>query len=400
MRHRSTAAFRKSLLALGALAGAASALAFDSYRVVVPTDVMKGDPNVFFTVTPYQGSLPDLAPHNVLISFPSGITENPLADPPNGLDWSAVASWGLFANNNAAAGQTGLTVTEALAAIPVTTTKYFNLQNVVRSFEIVPPGAFVGTAGNAFQITVRAKDGPGGTGAVVTGFNDDVIVSALIGDVVVNGGGNIVTGDHFVNGEAVVNVMLRGTDPATRTNRMTVTAAINYFSLGLASGYVDVNINPGVYDHAVMLFPGETLVPGNILITNGKTGTATAATASVPVSNVTVYLVDVFNNPVLTLPSSVTLTFDSITHAGTDTVPAATPVNSGNSAVFNSAFSFVAGNVSHQLRVTATGPSTSTSLSSVFVNSGAANLISVGTVTSPRTPGDRKSTRLNSSHRL
>jgi hypothetical protein len=380
---------KKLIVLLGVLAAAASAMAFDSYRVVVPTDVMKGDPDVYFSVTPLQGALPDLAPHNIIITFPSGITENPLANPPSGLDWSAVASWGLFASNSAAAGNTALTVTEALAADPIISTKYFNLQNVVRSFEIIPPGAFTGTTGIPFQITIRAKDGVGGAGAVVTGFNDDVIISALIGDVVVNGVGNIVSGSDFVNGEAVVDVMLRGTDLNTRTNRITVTAAINYFNLGLASGFVDLNMNPGVYDHVVMLFPGETLVPGNILITNGKTGTATAATANVAVNNVAVYLVDAFNNPVLSAPpGGITLDFVSLTHPATDTVPASQTISVGNNVVvINGGFSFIVGNVAHQLRVFDQGDATKNSVTSVFVNSGAANLISVGTVTTPRIPG-------------
>lgn len=380
---------RAGLAAFPLLLGTMSVLAFDSYRVLVPTDVMKGDPDVFFSVTPMQGALPQLAPHNVYITLPSGILESPLADPPNGLDWSAIASWGLFASNSAVAGSTPLTVTEALAASAVTSTKYFNLQNVVRSFEIVPPSAFTGTTGTSFQITVRAKDGLAGAGAVVTGFNDDVLVSALIGDVVVNGAGNIVSGSDFVDGEAVVTVMLRGTDPSTRTNRITVTAANNYFSLGLATGYVDVNVNPGSYDHLVMLFPGETLVPGNILITSGKTGTPTPATANVAISQVSVYLVDAFNNPVLSAPvGGVTLNYVSLSHPATDTLPGPRTISVGNNVdIVSSVVSFQVGNVSHQIRVADQADASKNSLTSIFVNSGAANLISVGTVSTPRVAG-------------
>ena len=380
---------RHGLVVFTLLAGAVRAMAFDSYRVIVPTDVMKGDPDVFFSVTPLQGALPQFAPHNIYITLPGGILENPLADPPNGLDWSAINSWGLFANNAAVAGNTPLTVIEALAASPVTTTKYFNLQNVVRSFEIVPPGAFLGTTGTPFQITVRAKDGLAGAGAVVTGYNDDVLVSALIGDVVVNGAGNIVSGADFVNGEAVVTVMLRGTDPATRTNRITVTAANNYFNLGLATGFVDVNMNPGAYDHLVMLFPGETLVPGNVLINSGKTGTATAGTANVAIAQVLVYLVDALNNPVLSAPAGgVTINFVSQTHPATDTVPGLRTIPVGNNVeVINNGFSFEVGNVVHQLRVADQSDATKNSVTSISVNSGAANLISVGAVASPRTAG-------------
>lgn len=380
---------RAGLAAFSLWAGTVSALAFDSYQVTIPTDVMKGDPDVVFQVRPLQGALPQNAPHNIYITLPNGILENPLADPPNGLDWSAISSWGLFANNSAVAGNTPLTVIEALAASPVTTTKYFNLQNVVRSFEIVPPASFTGTTGTPFQITIRAKDGLSGAGAVVTGFNDNVIVSALIGDVVVNGAGNSVNGSDFVNGEAVVSVVLRGTDPSTRTNRITVSASNNYFSLGVATGYVDVNVNPGSYDHLVMLFPGETLVPGNILITNGKTGTATAATANVAVSQVSVYLVDAFNNPVLSAPGGgVTLDYSSLSHPATDTVPGPRTISVGNNVdIVSGGFSFQVGNVSHQIRVADQADATKNSVTSISVNSGAANLISVGTVSTPQTAG-------------
>lgn len=379
---------RIGLAAFSLFAGTVSALAFDSYLISVATNVMKGDPDVVFQVTPLQGALPQYSPHNIYISLPSGILENPLADPPNGLDNTSIVNWGLFANNSSVAGNTPLTVTEALAASPVTTTKYFNLQNVVRSFEIVPPASFTGTTGTPFQITIRAKDGLAGAGAVVTGFNDNVLVSALIGDVVVNGAGNLVSGSDFVNGEAVVSVMLRGTDPSTRTNRITVSASINYFSLGVATGYVDVNVNPGSYDHLVMLFPGETLVPGNILITNGKTGSSTAATANVPINQVLVYAVDAFNNPLLSLPGAgVSLDFVSLSHPGTDTVPLGSIPMSSPVQVFSNAISFQVGNVSHQIRVADHNDATKNSVTTISVNSGAANLISVGAVASPRTAG-------------
>lgn len=371
---------------------AGTALAFDSYVINVPTNVMKGDPDVYFTVTPYAGATPDLTPHNIYITLPSGVLENPLADPPSGLDWSSIPSWGLFAGSGAATGNTALTVTEAFAATPVTTTKFFNLQNTVRSFEIIPPGAFTGTTGVPFHITVRAKDGLNGGGSVVTGFNDDVIVSASTGDVVVNGAGNLVSGADFVNGEADVIVMLRGTDPTSRTNKITVTATINYFSLGVASGFVNVNMDPDVYHHVVLLFPGETLTPGKILIPSGKSGSATSATASVGVPNVTAYLVDQFNNPIITPAAPVTLAFESLSYPGfprppNDTVPGLKVINTGNNVVVNGEFIFYKGNEVHQVRVYDFDSPGKNSLTSVMVNSGAASLIEVSVISSPQVPG-------------
>lgn len=377
---------------LASLGLAGPGFGFDSYLINVPANVMKGDPDVTFSVTPYQGANPDLTPHNVYIDFPAGISESPLADPPNGLDWSSVVSWGLVTTNGVSPGNTPIIVTQALSQTPVTTQKNFNLQNTVKSFEIVPPSGFTGTAGVAFQITVRAKDGVNGGGAVVSGFNDNVIVSASTGDVVVNGSGNIVSGGDFVNGEAVVNVMLRGTDPTTRTNRIFVTATINYFSQGLASGFVDLNMDPGAYHHVVLLFPGETLVPGKILIPSGKSGSATAATANLAVPNVTVYLVDQFNNPLINPPAPVTLAFESLSYPNAprppnDTVPGLKVINSGNNVIANGEFIFYKGNETHQVRVYDFDDPGKNSVTSVLVNSGEANLIEVSAISSPQIPG-------------
>jgi hypothetical protein len=379
-------------LLLSVLGIAGSAFGFDSYLINIPPNVMKGDPDVTFSITPYQGANPDLTPHNIYISLPAGLSESPLADPPNGLDWSSVVSWGLITTNGVSPGNTPIIVTQALSATPVVSQINFNLQNTVKSFEIVPPAGFTGTAGTSFQMTVRAKDGLNGGGAVVSGFNDNVIVSASTGDVVVNGAGNIVSGGDFVNGEAVVTVMLRGTDPNTRTNRIFVTATINYFSLGLASGYVDVNMDPGAYHHVVMLFPGETLVPGKILIPSGKSGSATAATANLAVPNVTVYLVDQFNNPLINPPAPVTLAFESLSYPNpprppNDSVPGLKVINSGNNVIANGEFIFYKGNETHQVRVYDFDDPGKNSVTSVLVNSGAANLIEVTAISSPQIPG-------------
>ncbi|MBK8576493.1 MAG: hypothetical protein IPN90_12740 [Elusimicrobia bacterium] len=377
--------WRRMALALALVGSAGASWAFNSYVIDVPTAVMKGDPDVFFTITPYQGAAPDPAPHNVVVTLPAGVLENPLADPPNGLDWSSIVSWGLYAGNAVAAGNTPITVTEALAAIPVTSVKSFTLQNVVRSFEIVPPAAFAGTVGTVFQVTIRAKDGLNAGGAVVTGFNDNVTVSASTGDVVVNGAGNIVSGNDFVNGEAVVNVMLRGTDPNTRTNRITVTATINYFNLGLATGFANVSMDPDAYSRIVLLFPGETLDPGSILNASGKSGAPTAGTANVAVANVTAYLVDQFNNPILSPVGPVTLAFESLSYPNAprppnDTVPGLKIINVGNNVLVNGEFTFYYANVNHQVRVYDLNIPARNSVSSIFVNSGAPNLIEVTVV--------------------
>ncbi len=50
------------LAGLGVLLISGTIRAYDSYDIGVPLSVMKGDPDVTFTITPYQGALPDPVP--------------------------------------------------------------------------------------------------------------------------------------------------------------------------------------------------------------------------------------------------------------------------------------------------------------------------------------------------
>jgi|GEM_PF-6710556 len=361
--------------------------AYDSYDISIPPHVMKGDRDVSFRVTPLSGATPDNTPHNIFFTLPVGLQTNPQTNPPGGTDWTSISNWGLLSLAGALPGNNAITVTEGNTLSPVTTTKFFDLQNTVRSFEIVSPESFVGMAGSVFQIRVRAKDGLSGGGAVVSGFNDDVILSASIGDIIVNGSGNIVSGGDFVDGEALVSVALLGTNVVSRINRITVTATVNYLSLGLASGFVDVNINPGGYSDVVLLFPGETLTPGKVL--TKKVGAANPATANIPVDGVVVYLVDQNGNPIISPPAPVSLLFESL-YAGSpnDAVPGLKVINFGNSVISSGEFNFFRGNTTHQVRVyDQDNPGTINDISSLFVNSGVAALIEVGAVPSPQRPG-------------
>jgi hypothetical protein len=213
-----------------------------------------------------------------------------------------------------------------------------------------------------------------------------VLVSASTGDVIVNGVGIVVNGSDFSAGRATATVQMFGTDPLTRNNILTVTASKNYPGqpVGfLAAGSTVVNIDPAAYNKIVLLFPGERLNPGRIFAP--KLGAASAATASVPIANVLLYLVDAYANPIAVNPGGVTISYRSVSHPvnpNADVVPGLRLVP-GNADLMNNLFSCVVSGVAHTIEAKdiSTGK---TDQSTFFVNSGVANTIEISTVTSPR----------------
>ena len=168
---------------------------------------------------------------------------------------------------------------------------YLKLHRFVDHFELnVPSGNQ--SAGVAFNVTVTAKDSKN---AIATTFSDNVNLSVQVGEI----SPIIITGATFVNGVANVMMTLYGSDPITHYNTIYAVNTVTYpGQLQAPHGQSDeIAVDPDVFDKILLIFPGETIVPGTIAGT-GKQGTPTAQTAGVPFLNVKVYAVDQYWNPV------------------------------------------------------------------------------------------------------
>ncbi|MCK4533412.1 hypothetical protein KAU39_06455, partial [bacterium] len=168
---------------------------------------------------------------------------------------------------------------------------YLKLHRFVDHFELsVPSGNQL--AGVAFNVTVTAKDSKNATAAT---FSDNVNLSAQVGEI----SPIVITGAAFVNGVANVMMTLYGSDPITHYNTIYAVNTVTYPGQAQAPyGQSDeIAVDPDVFDKILLIFPGETIVPGTTAGT-GKQGTPTAQTAGVPFLNVKVYAVDQYWNPV------------------------------------------------------------------------------------------------------
>lgn len=289
---------------LGALftigAGAAHAVV-DHYIVTAPLAIMKGDSGINFTVDPRDAAnLPDLSSHRVLFVVPPGVTvegAGGTGDNVNGWIVAGLTNFTVRTNGVAPVGFFDLRVRDKNDA------NVFGFQSVqieptVVSFELVPPLVpFTGTAGVGFNLQVRAV-GPGGV--TITSYRDDVLLSAQIGDlsITVGGAGQLVSGATFVNGVASIVVTLFGTDPVTRQNNILANQVESYAGQAVpATGITSppLTIEPNVYDHILLRFPGETLTPGTGA---GKTGAAATQVAGAGINPVFVDLVDQWHNPI------------------------------------------------------------------------------------------------------
>lgn len=168
---------------------------------------------------------------------------------------------------------------------------YLKLHRFVDHFEFSVPSGNQ-SAGVAFNVTVTAKDSKN---AAATTFSDNVNLSAQVGEI----NPVVITGATFVNGIANVMVILYGSDPITHYNTIYAVNTITYPGQSQAPhGQSDeIAVDPRVFNKILLIFPGETMVPGTIAGT-GKQGTPTAQTAGVSFLNVKVYAVDQYWNPV------------------------------------------------------------------------------------------------------
>lgn len=162
------------------------------------------------------------------------------------------------------------------------------------------PNTFTADAGVPFQISIRAIDAGGN---FVSYFEDSVQIRDLQrGDVTTIPGSSFVAG----GGVATANVTVLAGDKSNSTQLESQLVNIQYYDPQLpppslvppALLYTPITIRPAAYDHIVMLFPGEDFVPGF----SGKIGTPLTQTANTPVSEVQVWRVDQYQNPLLGPP--------------------------------------------------------------------------------------------------
>jgi hypothetical protein len=255
---------------------------------------MIGDTSLMVTVQPLDefGNPDNTTSHRVkFVNLPAGVTVTP-NDLVNGTPITGLSTFSLYAGGTAAPGAFVLRVEKSNDS-SVNGQQSVTIYRTVSQFTLDPPVApFTGKAGVPFLVTVTARDS---FGAVVRAFHDDVDVSAAVGDSVVNGG-TYISGATFVNGVSAATVTLLGTTIGSLDNTITATARKLYPGQGtLSHGQVSVTIEPNVFDHILLTFPGETLTPGT---GSGKTGQASAATAGVPIVGVSAWLEDQYNNPV------------------------------------------------------------------------------------------------------
>ncbi len=222
----------------------------------------------------------------------------------------------------------------------------------------VPPGdKYVDVPIN---ITLTALDSFGGA---VLNFQDDVILSALIGHFD-TGPTMTVTGFSFFLGEVTVPVTFWGTDPVTRENELTATNTIVYpGQVSGAAGTATVTpLHPGPLDDVVLLLPGETLTPG---VSPGKSGVPSPQTSGASFGDIQVYATDQHWNPVAAGP------YPNLSWSSDDPIPGvvlpAGGMMGGNPESSLSATLIRAGVT--RVTVDAAGAVTATSRSDVTVNS-------------------------------
>ena len=168
---------------------------------------------------------------------------------------------------------------------------YVKIHRFVDHFELSVPSGNQ-QAGIAFNVTFTAKDCKNVTAIT---FSDNVNLSAQIGEI----SPLVINGANFVNGVANVMVTLYGSDPITGYNVIYATNTITYPGQSQAPcGQSDeIAVDPAVFNKILLIFPGETMDPGTTAGI-GKQGIPTAQTAGEAFSNVKVYAVDQYWNPV------------------------------------------------------------------------------------------------------
>jgi len=139
------------------------------------------------------------------------------------------------------------------------------------------------TAGDTiFNVTITAQDQYNNT---VLSFNQTATLSSTTG-----GNTFIPTTATFINGQSIINVIIyKATYPGTA--KLTCT-------YGGKSGESNLFVvNPGPYAKLILILPGQTYEPGNI-VTQGKSGAPFPYTVGNPPIGTIVYTVDQYWNKV------------------------------------------------------------------------------------------------------
>jgi hypothetical protein len=293
--------FRGTLALLSVLGVSFAHAVVDHYVVTAPSKIMKGDSGISFSIDPQNAAnVTDATTHRVLFVLPLGVTvegASGTGDATSGWEVSGVTNFTVRTSAVASVGFFDLRVKDKFDP-SVFGFKTIQVEPTIVSYELSPPFApFTGRAGEGFILSIRAL-GPGGV--TVTSYSDNVRLSAAVGDLSITSGGaaDTVFGATFINGVAEVIVILFGTDPLSRQNTITANQVDTYVgqptpATGLTSPAL--TINPNVYDHILLRFPGESLTPGT---GSGKVGAATGQIAGASINPVYVDLVDQWHNPI------------------------------------------------------------------------------------------------------
>lgn len=175
------------------------------------------------------------------------------------------------------------------------------VQRYPTSYQVTPSNPVV-NANVPFQVNITAIDS---SNIIVSGYEDPVqITDSQTGTI------TSVPGTAFVNGVASnVNVTVQAARLNNQFDLTFTLAGTPYYDPAnfptppheaprATRTISNLTLIPGAFNKYVMLFPGETLVPGT-----GKTGTPSAQQSGIDVPLVRTYRVDQFFNPILTNPS-------------------------------------------------------------------------------------------------
>jgi hypothetical protein len=331
----------RGLLLLAGLFGASVAHAVvDHYVVTAPSNIMKGDSGINFSIDPQNGAgVTDSAAHRVLFVLPLGVTvegASGTGDATTGWEVSGVTNFTVRTSAVVSIGFFDLRVKDKFDAA-VFGLKTIQVEPTIVSYELSPPFApFSGRAGEGFILTLRAL-GPGGV--TVSSYSDNVRLTSTVGDLSITSGGaaDTVFGATFVNGVAEIIVTLFGTDPTSRQNTINAFQVDSYVGQATpATGVTSpaLTIEPNFYDHIILRFPGESLTPGT---GSGKVGSPTNQIAGASINPVYVDLVDQWHNPINPADNAgiYPLTVDYVSFfvgAPPDTLPASSVLAAVNQA--------------------------------------------------------------------
>lgn len=322
----------------------------DHYVVSAPLNIMKGDSGISFSIDPQDATnTTDPSPHRVLFVLPLGVTvegASGTGDASTGWLVGGVTNFTLRTGAVVPLGNFDLRVRDKFDG-SVFGLKTITVEPTIVSYELSPPFApFTGRAGEGFILTLRAL---GPSGVTITSYKDNVRLTSSVGDLSITSGGaaDTVFGGTFVNGVAEVIVTLFGTDPTSRQNTITAFQVDSYVGQPTpATGVTSpaLTIEPNVYDHILLRFPGETVTPGT---GSGKTGAPVTQIAGASINPVYVDLVDSWHNPINPADNAgiypLTVTYNSFfVGVPADIVPAPSVLSGVNQA-----------NVSFTLRVAA-----------------------------------------------